>query len=102
MSWLGTFYAPGIDLRQASLANTTWGKAAKLMGGHLQCARLTGADLTGADLEDTIVTGAKLRGAVLSPEQLEEAEGGDHVGGADALGGALDPDCMEHDGAIGP
>ena len=117
VSWLGTFYAPGIDLRQASLANTTWGKAAKLMGGHLQCARLTdadlsganlqdadlrGADLTGADLEDTIVTGAKLRGAVLSPEQLEEAEGGDHVGGADGLGEGPDPDCMEHYGAIGP
>ncbi len=106
VSWLGTFYAPDIDLRQASLANTTWGKAAKLMGGHLQCARLNdadlsganlqdadlrGADLTGADLEDTIVTGAKLRGAVLSPEQLEEAEGGDHVGGADASGRGAGP-----------
>jgi uncharacterized protein YjbI with pentapeptide repeats len=115
-SWLGHRVFTGVDLRQAKLANSTWGKT-ELTEAHLGCAHLENADLdkgsvfTSADLHRAFLNGSKLRkadftranlsyadlrGAKLNGANLTDANlTGAKIEGADFTGAILDGSVLK-------
>jgi uncharacterized protein YjbI with pentapeptide repeats len=82
---------PGADLREADLeeANLSYSNLENLTETNFYYADLRGADLTGAKLDSTLLDMSDLRDALVTDEQLMQA---------DALRGAIMPDDSDYDG----
>lgn len=97
-SWLDGKYFYGIDLHKANLTNSSWGNAT-LTSASLQCANLAGAKfnlekdgkLIGAHLEKAKLRHANLQNADLRSTHLEGAD----LTGAYIHGTRFDPDGLQ-------
>jgi uncharacterized protein YjbI with pentapeptide repeats len=60
-----------IDLRGASLANSSWSRSSDLSRAYLQCADLRYSDFRGADLRYSDLSGANVQGADFTGAELK-------------------------------
>ncbi len=77
LAWLSARNLVGVDLRNATLDNSNWGKTT-FVEAHLGCTRFSGANLKGSDFTDSdshsaILTNSNLQGTTLVRTNLRGA-----------------------------